>query len=201
MAFPLHNVINGPVGVTVGLGPLTWPEQLHMAGDGGHHRPTGIGIGVLHDHAVEGASVDGWGQPLQRGPGLFPGVAHQRRIAFFGRIFPNGAQSSHAIFGCGGIDGFGHRLHILGIWLEENSFQQVHQRYIQAVQPDDWFARFIAVVVPGPVGGQNQVAGRHWDPVPVDGGVTAVAIDDEAQRGRGVPVGPGGLSWHDDLQP
>ena len=170
-----------------------------MAGDGGHHRPAGVRVGVLHDNTVIGAAVGDGGQTLERRPGLFPGVAQQRGVGHR-RLFPGRPQRPRPVLGRGGVDRFGYWLDILRVWLVEHRLQQVHQGNVQAVQPDDGLVGLVTVVVPGPVGGQHQVAGVHRNAVAVHRGVAPVAVDNEPKGRRCVPVGAGRLSRHDYLE-
>ena len=59
----------------------------------------------------------------------------------------------------------------------------------------------IAVVVPGPGRRYDEVAGLHWKLLARDRGVGALALDDEAQRARRVPMRRRDLARQDDLQP
>ena len=163
----------------MGLGGFAGPQQLRMAGHCRHDRSAGIGIGVFQNHSVIGAAVGHRGQALQRRPCLVPRIVHQRRMSTL-RFFPGGTQHAGAVGGQGRIGGKGDWLDVLGIGLEEYGLQQVGQRQVQTVQPDHGVAGGVAVVVPGPVGGQHQISGKHGYLVAFDGGMAAVAFDDES---------------------
>ena len=55
------------------------------------------------------------------------------------------------------------------------------------------------MVVPAPVGGQDEIARVHRNALAIDDRVAAPSLDDQAQRRRGMAVGPGNLARHHDL--
>src|SRR5262245_3681610 len=59
----------------------------------------------------------------------------------------------------------------------------------------------MAVVVPGPAGGENEVSGMHRNALARDLGVGAFALDDETQRIGRVPVRGRDLAGLDHLKP
>ena len=85
--------------------------------------------------------------------------------------------------------------------LVEARAQRPHERHVQTVQPDHRLGlAVVAMVVPGPVGRQDQVAGVHGHLLALHHGEAARALDDEAQRGKGVAVGRRDLAGQDHLQ-
>jgi hypothetical protein len=79
--------------------------------------------------------------------------------------------------------------------------EEVRERRVQAVEPHDRLRAFVAVVVPAPAGGDDEVAGTHPDALATDGRVGALALYDETQRVGGVPVRGRDLARQDRLQP
>src|SRR5581483_5744030 len=92
------------------------------------------------------------------------------------------------------------RLTLLRIHLEEVRLERVHQRDVEPVLPDAGAAgALVAVVVPGPVRREHQVASVDAQLLAIDDGVGALALHDEAQRRRGVAMGRSRLAGQHDL--
>jgi hypothetical protein len=91
------------------------------------------------------------------------------------------------------------RAHFLEACVEE-----ANHRNIQAVEPDDRFAAavnaVVAVIVPGPARGNDEVARHHGCAFTVDCRISATAMDDEAQRRLHVAVGRRDLARQNQLQ-
>jgi adenylate cyclase len=104
---------------------LAGTHQLHVAGDGRHHRAAGPPVGVFEDDPIGCVGGTHGSQPLQGGPHLRHRVVPRRRI-----------------------DGRTEGLPLLVVLLVETSFEHPHQRGIQAVQPDHRRIGVVGVVVP-----------------------------------------------------
>ena len=72
--------------------------------------------------------------------------------------------------------------------LGETAVEEIDQRNIQAVQPNHGRIAGIAVIVKRPGGREDQIARMHADALAIHSGVSALAFDDEAQRGSHVAV-------------
>ena len=75
-----------------------------------------------------------------------------------------------------------------------------HSRNIETIQPDNRVGRWIAMIVPAPVGRENQVERMHRRPLTIDGGVGAAAFHDKAQRRLAVAVTGSNLARQDQLK-
>ena len=80
------------------------------------------------------------------------------------------------------------------------SVEIIHHAGVQGVDPDDRFFGSVDVVVPHPVGLDQQIARLHHHGFAVRCRVGAAAGDDEAQRGVGVTVRRGGFAGKHDLK-
>src|SRR3546814_11166214 len=86
--------------------------------------------------------------------------------------------------------------------LIEIRFERVHQRDVEPVLPDADRAVFRdAMLVPGPVGRQDEIIGPERDLVAVDIGEGALTLHDEAARRGAVPVARGAPAARHDLEP
>lgn len=74
----------------------------------------------------------------------------------------------------------------LVVELEEPGLQGVDQRVVEAVQQHHRAVALVVVVVPVPARGQEQIARPHVHALAVDGGVGALALDDEPEGVRRV---------------
>ena len=72
-------------------------------------------------------------------------------------------------------------------------------RDVEPVEPEHRLVGVVAVVVPGHVGRDDEVAGVHERALAVDGGVRALALQHEAQRRLRVAVRGRHLVRHDQL--
>ena len=84
--------------------------------------------------------------------------------------------------------------------LVEARLEEIDRRHVEHVEPDHRLLRGVAVVVDGPVRRQHEVARRHDGLLAVDLGVGALAVEDEADRRRGVAVRRRDLARQDELQ-
>src|SRR6516165_9593120 len=85
------------------------------------------------------------------------------------------------------------------VLLVEPGLEHPHQRGIEAVQPDHRSIGVVGVVVPGPVGGEDEIAREHREALTVNDRVAAAALDDQAKGRRRMAMGPSNLAWHHDL--
>jgi hypothetical protein len=81
------------------------------------------------------------------------------------------------------------------------SVQQIHELHVEPVEPDHRLLGLVAVVVPGPGRGDDEIAGLHQGPLAIDGGIGPVPLDDKAQRRLRMAVRRRDLARHDELQP
>ena len=138
-------------------GRLAFSQQLELRADRRHDRPASERVAILVDRAVL----------LQRRVGVVPCILELRRV----RLGPVLARE---------LSG---RLHHLRVHLVEIRVERVHQRDVEPVLPDALRAAGVdAVVVPGAVRRQDQVARVERHALAIDGGIGAPALHDEAQR-------------------
>src|SRR5712671_5320145 len=76
----------------------------------------------------------------------------------------------------------------LRMLLEEHRLEQVGEWDIEAVEPVGGLIAIVPVSMPAPAGGEDHVSGFHRHLLAVDGGESALAVDDDAQRVRGVAM-------------
>src|SRR6516225_4604072 len=62
--------------------------------------------------------------------------------------------------------------------VEPDAIEELHQRKIQDIDPDDWLGAVIAVIVPSAVRSQDQVAARGLAALPVDRRITTLVRQD-----------------------
>ena len=92
------------------------------------------------------------------------------------------------------------RLDILGVTLGEAGAQQLDELDVEPVEPNHRLRGFVAVIVPGPGRGDDEIAGLHQGALAVDRGIGAVPLDDEAQRRLRMAMRRRDLAGHDQLQ-
>ena len=148
-------------------------------------------IGVLQRHIVERAGVH-LRQVAQRLFGRGPLVGMHGRI-LQGALLPGRTQLPDPVFEDRRTRSLCHCLCLLGIRLEETGVQVVVQWNIQRIHPDCRLIRLAAVIVPQPGGGQDKVAPFQEHAIPLHRTPGAAAVDDEAHRLGGVPMGGGDL--------
>ena len=73
-------------------------------------------------------------------------------------------------------------------FLKEKYVERLNQRSVQTIQPDNWIFRLVVMIVPSPVGRENQVALFHKKFFALDRRVGPLALHDEANRRHVVPV-------------
>ena len=93
----------------------------------------------------------------------------------------------------------GDRLLLLVVMLDEGRIQHLDDRYVEAVEPEHRLVGVVAVVVPGHVGRDDEVARMHGRALAVDAGMRALAFQDEAQRRLRMAVRARYLVRHDEL--
>ncbi len=92
-----------------------------------------------------------------------------------------------------------HRVGLVGIAVAEPGIHQIDQMHVEPVEPHHRLLAEIAVVVPSPGWGDDEIAGRHHGPLARDRGIGVLALDDKAQRRGDVAVGGRDLARQDDL--
>ena len=92
-------------------------------------------------------------------------------------------------------------MHALGIMIEEARIHDVDEMEVEHVEPHHRPVAEIAMVVPGHRRRDDEIAGCHHRPLAADCGIGVLALDDEAQRRRGVTMGGRDLAGEDDLEP
>ena len=156
-----------------------------------------VGVGVAHLDAVAGVAVAGLGELMQRRARALVGIVEDRRG---GR--PAAAvdgQQIGAVARAGIAFRLADRLLLLLVPLDEGGIQQLDHRDVEPVEPEHRLVGVVAVVVPGHVGRDDEIAGRHEGTLAVHGRVRALAFEHEAQRRLRVAVGGGHLVRHDEL--
>jgi hypothetical protein len=83
--------------------------------------------------------------------------------------------------------------------LAERGFVEIDRRRIEHVEPQHRLVRRVAVVVRGPIGGDDEIARRHERLLALDRRVGALAIEHEADRGGDMAMRRRDLARHDHL--
>ena len=83
--------------------------------------------------------------------------------------------------------------------LEEHRLEKPRQRHVEAVEPVGLLGAVVAVAVPAPARGEDDVAGLHRMLVAVDHRVSALRVEDHAQRVRRMAVRARLLAGQDRL--
>ena len=84
--------------------------------------------------------------------------------------------------------------------LGEARVKETQHRDVEAIKPHDGLSAGVAMVVPGPAGRDDEIAGLHRDAFAVHRRIGALAVHDETQRGLRVPVRWRHLARQDQLQ-
>src|SRR4249920_1235499 len=87
----------------------------------------------------------------------------------------------------------------LVVFLRKGCAEMINQRHVEPVEPDHHAFVFLAVIMPGPGWGHDEVARMHVGALAIDGGVGTAAFDDEAKRRLGMPVRRCDLAALDEL--
>ena len=83
--------------------------------------------------------------------------------------------------------------------LGERRFEEIDLRKVEHVEPQHRLVRRIAVVMRRPVGGDDEIAGRHEGFLALDRGVGALAVEHEADRRGDMPMRRRDLARQDHL--
>ena len=84
--------------------------------------------------------------------------------------------------------------------LAERRAEEARERRVEPVEPDHRPRAVVAVIVPGPGRRHHEVAGLHRQLLARNRRISALALDDEAERTRRMAVRRRDLARHDDLQ-
>ena len=93
-----------------------------------------------------------------------------------------------------------HRLHLGWRLLGKTRAQQFDDLDIEPVEPHHRLLGLVAVIVPGPGGSDDEIAGLHRGALAVDRGIGAVTLDDEAQCRLGMTMGRRDFARQDQLE-
>ena len=83
----------------------------------------------------------------------------------------------------------------------EAGLEEIDRGQVEHVEPDHRLFRLVAVVMGGVARRDDKVAGPHDGLLALDLGIGALAVEDEADRRRGVAVRRRDLARHDELEP
>jgi hypothetical protein len=96
---------------------------------------------------------------------------------------------------------FRHRLRVIRKIVTEQRTKELAEGGIKRVKPDRRRRTEMAVIMPAPARGQNQIAGLHDDPLSFYRRVGALTLDNEAQCVLRVSMCRRDLAGSDHLQP
>ena len=145
------------------LGLFAFAQQLQLRTHRRHDRPVGERIAVFVDPTVVRRPT----RFAHCAVSVVPAVLELRRIGLSPVLARQRAR----------------RLHHLRVHFVEISVERVHQRDVEAVLPDALRAvRVDAVVVPGAIGREHEVARPERHALAIHGRISATALHDEAQR-------------------
>ena len=199
LAGTLDRDIDRPVGRAVGAGRKALRQQLDEGADRRHRIVAARRVDVAHLVPVIGVGLAVAAQGFERLAGARIGIVEDRRGLDLGLPIdrqqiiaePRGAVAFRPR----------HRLHLGGGLLGKARAQQFDDLDVEPVEPDHRLLRLVAVIVPGPGGGDDEIAGLHRGALAVDGGIGAVTLDDEAQRRLRMTMGRRDFAGQDQLQP
>ena len=148
---------------------------------------------------MAGIHVLGLGHLVQRRPGLDIGIVEHRRV--FGFVgFAEGqhvaAVTCHVVADRSALGEFGVRM-----GFGEDRAKLADQRDVEPVEPDHRDVAVMAVIVPHPGRGEDQVADFHISLFAVDGGIGTGTLDDETQCAGRMTVCRRDFARHDELEP
>src|SRR5579883_1666945 len=176
-------------------------QELDEGRDGRHRVIAGDRIGVFHLEAVPPAPRRPLPHRLQCRPRPRIGVAEDGRARPSAIVLDR--QQVRAVARRGIALGLRRRRRLARTRcraLAEARLEELHDVNVETVEPDHGSRSGIAVVVPGPGRGDDEVDGPHGRPLAIDRGIGAFALDDEAQRRLAVAVRRRDLAGHDDLE-
>ncbi len=179
------------VGLAPGLACKAGGQALH---EGGHGRHGGAARGRVHItqlDAVPGIDVGMVFQRMQGFARALVGVAEDGRSLAEGGVITHG-QHVGTVAVAADVLGFCHGLGFFVAVFGKTGVKELQHRNVQAIEPDNRGIGFkspvVAVVMPGPAGGDDEVTGLHLCALAVHRGVGSVAFDDKTQRALGVAV-------------
>nr|WP_244161828.1 hypothetical protein [Micromonospora eburnea] len=178
--------------VAVRLCVHAWADELEVRRYRGHDRPTGGRVLVLDDDVVVrvALAVTEVIEGRERVAELVDQGLRQRV-----RLPPGFAQQA---VGVRGGERLLHALDVVGLF-DDVLVHPADQGRVQAVEPDHRAVAFVAVFVPVHRGGEQEVADLHRDALAVDDRVRALALNDEPEGARRVPVRRGDLAGEHQL--
>jgi hypothetical protein len=83
---------------------------------------------------------------------------------------------------------------------DRDDLKRFNQRHIQAVGPDHRFAALVDMLVPGPLGRANEIAGLHDHLLAFDVGVGSLTLKHETKSRHRMAVCGGDFSGLDELK-
>ena len=169
-----------------------------MRPHGGRGPAAGPRIGVAHARAVRAIDVARASQPIEDRPDAGIGIIDDRRADPVRGL----AVRQHA-----GAEP-GERIPVLALrclafpiqMLGETCLEEIDGRQIEHVEPDHRLLRSIAVIVRGPIRGDDEVAALHCRPLAFHRRIGALAVQHEPDRRGGMAMGGGDLARQDQLQ-
>ena len=153
----------------------------------GSVRPPVAGLTYSIDDAVGARRDPSLGQLRERLGGLLPPV-HEDRMAGGLSAVADGAHGAEAVGALGVANGTGLREQTVLVRFVDGRGAGEDERRVEPIEPQHVAVALVAVLVPQPVGRQDEVAWAHRQLLALDRGRRALAFDDEAERGRRVAV-------------
>src|SRR6516162_4312652 len=198
-AAPFDRDIDRAVGRAVGAGREALRQQLNERADRRHRVVTARRVDEAHLVTVIGIGIVVPAQRLEPLPGPRVRVVENRRGLYLG--LPVDGQQ--VVAEPRGAIAFGPRycLYLRRGLLGEARAQQLDDLDVKPVEPNHRLRRFVTVIVPSPRRGDDKIARLHRSALAVDGGVGAMALDDEAQRRLRMTMGRRHLARQNQLQP
>src|SRR6185436_2744131 len=187
------------VGAAVRLRLVALGQELDERGDRRHGVAAGERVDVFHLPAMAGVGRLVLRELGERFAAALVRVIEDRRSLAERRAGPERheplAEARHR-----GAFAARHRLHLLRKHLVELRREGLHDADIEAVHPYHGLIPRVAVVVPGPRRGDDEVARAHRGALAIDRGIGTRALHDEAQRRLGMTVARCDLARQDELQ-
>src|SRR5262249_17559316 len=152
-------------------------HPLNEDGERRIHIAAVIWVGIAHLRAVCGMQWLVARYPVECLARAVVGIDQKRRRAALRAVFHR-HQVRTIARGRSALD-LGDRMGIARIVFAKDSAEELAERIVERVQPNHRRWAEMAVVVPGPAGGENEVSGIHRNALALDRGVGAFALDDE----------------------
>ena len=175
---PLQDHVDATACLAMCLRVRAGAQMLCCATHGRQDRATGVGIGVLQEQIIVGVAADSAGPPAPRRCGS---ICNSARVKSVGR-------SGHWLGAAGlmiqarrDIVWLRDAVLFTGGVLSKDDIQGFEEWQIQTIQPDHRLGRLIAVIVPGPRGGQDQVPRLHKTAFTIHGSIRTTAFHHHAQ--------------------